>query len=126
MPLTLEAIAEWPIITYHEGFTGRGTSDERFASAGLRRTSSWRRSTPMSSRPMSSSAWASASWPRWPSPGADKPLRLLDCSHLFDEQTSRIAVRRGRYLRGFAYRFIELCAPDLTEDVVKKGAAAEA
>ena len=28
-PLTLEAIAEWPIITYHEGFTGRGTHRSR-------------------------------------------------------------------------------------------------
>jgi len=27
-------------------------------------------------------------------------------------------VRRGHYLRGFAYRFIELCAPELTETVV--------
>ena len=34
-PLTLEAIAEWPIITYHEGFTGRGTIDQTFAAAGL-------------------------------------------------------------------------------------------
>ena len=34
-PLTLEAIAEHPIITYHEGFTGRTRIDETFASAGL-------------------------------------------------------------------------------------------
>jgi len=30
-----EAIAEWPIITYHEGFTGRGNIDRTFADAGL-------------------------------------------------------------------------------------------
>ena len=34
-PLTLEAIAEWPIITYHEGFTGRGTSTDASPEAGL-------------------------------------------------------------------------------------------
>ena len=28
-------IAEWPIITYHEGFTGRGNIDRTFAKAGL-------------------------------------------------------------------------------------------
>ena len=33
--LTLDAIAEWPIITYHEGFTGRGNIDRTFAKAGL-------------------------------------------------------------------------------------------
>lgn len=32
-------------------------------------------------------------------------------SALFDDNTAWIAVRRGRYLRGFAYRFIELCDP---------------
>lgn len=35
LPLTLEAIAEWPIITYHEGFTGRPAIDAAFAKAGL-------------------------------------------------------------------------------------------
>ena len=34
-PLTLESIAEFPIITYHEGFTGRAGIDETFAKAGL-------------------------------------------------------------------------------------------
>jgi LysR family transcriptional regulator, cys regulon transcriptional activator len=33
--LTLQAIAEWPIITYHEGFTGRRNVDRTFADAGL-------------------------------------------------------------------------------------------
>jgi LysR family transcriptional regulator, cys regulon transcriptional activator len=124
-PLTLEAIAEWPIITYHEGFTGRGHIDERFAAAGL---------TPdvvmsaldadviktyvelgMGVGIMASMAFI---------PERDQGLRLLDCSALFGEQTSRIALRRGRYLRGYAYRFIELCAPDLTEKVVRGDAAA--
>jgi LysR family cys regulon transcriptional activator len=48
----------------------------------------------------------------------DTPLQLLDSTHLFEAQTSRIAIRRGRYLRGYAYRFIELCVPQLTAKVV--------
>jgi LysR family transcriptional regulator, cys regulon transcriptional activator len=119
-PLTLEAIAAWPIITYQEGFTGRGHIDERFAAAGLEVD------IVMSALDadvikayvelglgvgiMASMAFVSE---------RDKGLRLLDCSGLFDRQTSRIAVRRGRYLRGYAYRFIELCAPDVTESVVR-------
>jgi len=51
-------------------------------------------------------------------PTRDPGLRQLDSSHLFPENITRIAVRRGHYLRGFAYRFIELCAPELTEAVV--------
>jgi LysR family cys regulon transcriptional activator len=34
-PLTLEAVADHPVITYHEGFTGRARIDETFAKAGL-------------------------------------------------------------------------------------------
>ena len=122
-PLTLEAIAEWPIITYHEGFTGRGHLDERFAGARLAPDIVMAAldadvikayvELGMGVGLMASMAFI---------PERDKPLRLLDCSHLFEEQTSRIAVRRGRYLRGFAYRFITLCSPALTEDVVR-GAA---
>jgi LysR family cys regulon transcriptional activator len=57
-------------------------------------------------------------------PERDKGLRLIDCPALFDGQTSLIAVRRGRYLRDYAYRFIELCAPNLTEKAVRGDVAA--
>ena len=34
-PLTLEALADYPLITYHHGFTGRTRIDRTFADAGL-------------------------------------------------------------------------------------------
>ena len=37
----------------------------------------------------------------------------------FGINTVCIAVRKRRYLRGFAYRFIELCAPELKADTIK-------
>ena len=124
-PLTLEAIADYPIITYHEGFTGRGHLDERFAAAGLAPDIVMAAldadvikayvELGMGVGLMASMAFI---------PERDKPLKLLDCSHLFEKQTSRIGIRRGRYLRGFAYRFITLCAPDLTEDAVRGAASA--
>ena len=33
-PLTLEALADYPLITYHHGFTGRTHIDRTFADAG--------------------------------------------------------------------------------------------
>ena len=123
-PLTLEAISEWPIITYHEGFTGRGHIDERFAGAGLSPDivmSALDADVIKTYVELGMGVGIVASMAFIPE--RDKGLRLLDCSGLFDQQTSRIAVRRGRYLRGYAYRFIELCAPDLTEKVVRADAA---
>ena len=53
----------------------------------------------------------------------DSRLRLLNGDHLFPANVTRIAVRRGHYLRGFAYRFIELCSPELTQGVIQSGIA---
>ncbi|WP_088343491.1 MULTISPECIES: CysB family HTH-type transcriptional regulator [Rhodomicrobium] len=123
-PLTLEAIAEWPIITYHEGFTGRGHVDDRFAAAGLNVDiviSALDADVIKTYVELGVGVGIMASMAFVPE--RDKTLRFLDCSAFFDEQTSLIAVRRGRYLRGYAYRFIELCAANLTERVVRGDAA---
>lgn len=118
-PLTLEAIAAHPVITYHEGFTGRTCIDKTFASAGLKPE------VVMSALDadviktyvelgLGVGILASMAF----SPERDPGLRMLDGDSLFAENITRIAVRRGHYLRGFAYRFIELCAPQLTEAVI--------
>ncbi|MBD5801628.1 HTH-type transcriptional regulator cbl [Azoarcus sp. Aa7] len=119
-PLTLEAIAEYPLITYHEGFTGRSIIDRAFATAGL--------SPDFAMSAMDADVIktyvelglgvgivASMAF----QPGREGELRQLDSSHLFPANTTRIAVRRGHYLRGFAYRFIEMCSPMLTEATVR-------
>jgi LysR family cys regulon transcriptional activator len=123
---TLEALSEWPIITYHEGFTGRGSIDRAFAKAGL---------TPdivMSAMDtdvlkayvelgLGVGIIAAMAY----SPKRDAPLKLIDAGHLFEPNTTVIAVRRGTYLRTYAYRFIELCSPALPETAVKAAVMAE-
>jgi LysR family cys regulon transcriptional activator len=126
-PLTLEQLAEWPIITYHEGFTGRGNIDRAFSRAGL---------TPdivMSAMDtdvlkayvelgLGVGIIAAMAY----SARRDTSLRLIDSSHLFDPNTALIAVRRGSYLRTYAYRFIELCSPALPEKTVRAAVMADA
>jgi LysR family cys regulon transcriptional activator len=48
----------------------------------------------------------------------DRHLRALDVGHLFGVMTTRVAVRRGAALRGFAYVFIELFSPQLTRKLI--------
>ena len=50
----------------------------------------------------------------------DSALRLIDAGHLFEPSTTRIAVRRNAYLRRYVYDFIELFAPHLSRAVVEK------
>jgi LysR family cys regulon transcriptional activator len=124
-PVTLEKIADWPIITYHEGFTGRPSIDAAFASAKLAPDIVM---VALDADVIKTyvevglgiGIVASMSYDA----GRDTGLALLDTTHLFPKSTSRIALRRGRFLRGFAYRFIELCAPALTEKLIKDGIAA--
>jgi len=56
----------------------------------------------------------------------DTDLRLLQGDHLFEANTTYIALRHGHYLRSFAYRFIELCSPALDEATVRAGLALHA
>jgi len=118
--LKLEEIAEYPIVTYHEGFTGRKLIDETFSNAHL---------SPdivMSALDadviktyvelgLGIGIIASMAYQK----ERDTHLKLLSSDHLFANNTTRIAVRKGHYLRGYAYKFIELCAPSLTEVEVK-------
>lgn len=127
--LTLEAIAEWPIVTYQVGFTGRSRIDEAFAAAEIVPDIVM---TALDADVLKAyvelelgiGIVASMAY----DPDRDTRLALVDTRDLFRENTARLAVRRGSYLRGYAYRFIELCSPKLTEASVRsalEGAAAE-
>ena len=52
-------------------------------------------------------------------PLRDSHLPMLDAQYLFPENVTNIAVRKGHYLRGYAYRFIELCSPGLDELAIR-------
>ncbi len=118
--ITLEAIAEQPIVTYHQGFTGRSRIDVAFARAGLEPEIVMEAldadvikayvELGLGVGIVASMAFDAT---------RDPALKMLDARHLFAANTSRIAVRRGSYLRGYAYRFMELCSPSLTESAVR-------
>ena len=56
--------------------------------------------------------------------GYDTELTALPTSHLFPTQTTRLAFRRGAYLRSFTVEFIRLFAPHLRPGDLKLIAAA--
>ena len=117
-------MAEYPVITYHDGFTGRARIDQAFSGAGIEPD------IVMSALDadviktyieldLGVGIIASGAY----NVARDSTLRLLPSDHLFPANVTRIAVRRGHYLRGFAYRFIELCSPALSKEVVQNGVA---
>jgi hypothetical protein len=51
-------------------------------------------------------------------PAKDTAFEMLDASHLFAASMTRLALRRGIFLRGFVYEFITLFAPQYTRRAV--------
>ena len=120
-PLTLERLAAFPLITYDTGFTGRTHIDDAFAQRQL---------TPnivlaamdadviktyvelgMGVGLVASIAFEAE---------RDTGLRAMDAGALFGINLTRLAVRRGTYLRGYVYAFIESFAPTLNRAVVER------
>ncbi|MBY4599367.1 CysB family HTH-type transcriptional regulator [Ottowia caeni] len=120
-PLTLQALTEHPIITYDQGYTGRSHIDDAFQRAGLMPRIVL---TAMDADViktyvelgMGVGIIAAIAF----DPERDRLLRMLDARHLFQLNTTRLGLRRGAWLRGYAYDFIEMFAPTLTRADVEQ------
>ena len=120
-PVSLEQLAQYPIITYEQGYTGRSHIDQAFARAGLVPEIVL---TAMDADViktyvelgMGVGIVASIAF----DPDRDRHLQALDARHLFALNVTRLGLRKGVWLRGYAYRFIEAFAPTLTMEVVER------
>ena len=122
--VSIEAVAEYPIVTYVFGFTGRSRLDEAFNDRGL---------TP---RVVFTATDADVikTYVRLGlgigivahmaySAEEDTDLVAIDAGHLFKPSITSIGFRRGTFLRGFMYEFIHQFAGHLTRDVVEEACA---
>ena len=119
--LSLEDVAAYPIVTYVFGFTGRSKLDEAFIDKGLAPKVVFTAADADVIKTyvrlgLGIGIVAKMAY----NADTDSDLVQLDASHLFDASTTRIGFRRGTFLRGFMYDFIEMFAPHLTKDVVEE------
>ncbi|HYD97718.1 MAG TPA: CysB family HTH-type transcriptional regulator [Noviherbaspirillum sp.] len=123
--VSLQDLAAHPLITYDVGFTGRGHIDDAFNEAGI--------ATDIVLTAMDSDVIqqyvslglgigivASMAVENNLAPG----LRALDASHLFAPNVTRLAVRRGAYLRAYTYEFILQFAPGLRRSDIETALSA--
>ncbi|MDQ3731498.1 MAG: HTH-type transcriptional regulator CysB [Pseudomonadota bacterium] len=124
-PLSLEALAECPIITYVFGFTGRSQLDKAFKALGLRPNVVLTATDADVIKTYVRLGLGVGIIARMAyEPRIDADLRVLDASHLFDYSTTKIGFRRGTFLRSYMYDFIERFAPHMKRDIVDAVAAA--
>ncbi len=121
--LTLEKLADFPIVTYVFGFTGRSQLDKAFRDHGLVPKVVFTASDADVIKTyvrlkLGVGIVASMAY----DPKADADLVSLDASHLFEHSVTRIGFRKGAYLRTYMYDFIRLFAPHLTRELVEHSA----
>jgi LysR family cys regulon transcriptional activator len=119
--LTLERLAEYPIVTYVFGFTGRSQLDDAFNEKGYEPKVVFTAADADVIKTyvklgIGVGIVASMAFDA----DIDKELIAIDASHLFASSTTKIGLRRGTILRGFMYEFIELFAPHLDKALVDK------
>lgn len=120
-PLTLARLTRFPIITYESGYTGRAHIDEAFEREGLELNLVL---TAMDADVIKTyvelglgvGIVAAIAYDE----RRDSHLVSLDARHLFAPNMTRLAIRRGAYLRDYAYEFIRTFASPLTREVVEQ------
>jgi LysR family cys regulon transcriptional activator len=118
-PLTLEAVASYPIVTYDFAFTGRSAINAAFTARGLEPNvvlSALDADVIKTYVELGMGVGIVAAMAF--DPAKDVGFEMLDASHLFAASTTRLALRKGVFLRGYVYEFITLFAPQYTRSVV--------
>jgi len=118
-PITLQQLTRYPIITYEVGYTGRSHIDDAFHAEGLHPDVVL---TAMDADVIKTYVELGMGIGIVASIAVDEErdrnLGILDAGHLFAVNVTRLGLRKGAWLRGFAYNFVELFAPTLTRAVV--------
>lgn len=119
--ISLEEVAKHPIVTYVFGFTGRSKLDEAFINRGLAPKVVFTAADADVIKTyvrlgLGVGIIAKMAYDE----NFDSDLVALDAGHLFESSVTKIGFRRGTFLRGFMYEFIEQFAPHLTREVVNE------
>jgi len=117
--ITIQDIAKYSLVTYVFGFTGRSDLDAAFKKANVEPKIAF----------TATDADVIKTYVRLGvgigviasmaiDAKIDSDLVTIDASHLFKASTTKIGFRRGSFLRGYMFDFIERFAPHLTKNVV--------
>ncbi|MEM7099779.1 MAG: HTH-type transcriptional regulator CysB [Pseudomonadota bacterium] len=122
--ITLADVAEYAIVTYVFGFTGRSKLDDAFSNLGLDPNVVFTATdTDVIKTYVRLGLGVGIIAGMAYDEEQDDDLVSLDASHLFEPSITHIGFRKGTFLRRFMLDFIEAFAPHLNEEVVMRAAA---
>jgi LysR family cys regulon transcriptional activator len=118
--VSLDDLAAYPLITYDVGFTGRSHIDDAFRQAGIAPDIVL---TAMDSdviqQYVSLGLGVGIVAAMAVEKGRASDLHPIEAAHLFAPNVTRLAVRRGAYLRSYTYEFILRFAPQLKREEIE-------
>lgn len=118
---TLEDVAQYPLVTYVFGFTGRSKLDDAFTDKGLNPKVVF---TAADADVIKTYVRLGIGVGIVASMAVDQEkdsdLVAISAEHLFDTSVTKIGFRKGTFLRGYMYSFIKQFAPHLTREMVDK------
>jgi LysR family cys regulon transcriptional activator len=122
--LTLEDVAQYPIVTYVFGFTGRSKLDDAFRTAGLEPSVVFTATdTDVIKTYVRLGLGVGIIAAMAYDADQDRELVSIDASHLFEPSVTHIGFRKGTFLRKFMLDFIERFAPHLDDRKVAEAVA---
>lgn len=117
--ITLEELAQYPLITYDAAFAGRSKIDHAFDIRNLQPNVLLEAidadviktyvELGMGVGIIAGMAFDAE---------RDKNLKAISVGHLFGMNVSRVAIRQGAYLRSYIYSFIEILSPTLNRKLI--------
>jgi LysR family cys regulon transcriptional activator len=126
--ISLEDLALWPLVSYHPSFSGRTRVDRAFAARQLKPNivleaidSDVIKTYVRIGLGVGIVAEHAV---REDSPGGDLVSRPV--GHLFGSNVTRIAFKRGAYLRNFVYAFAEMMSDRLSRKLIDRAMAGDA
>lgn len=119
--LTLEQLAQYPIVTYDRAFSGRRAIDRVFAEHGVKPDIVLEAIDADVIKTyvdvgLGIGIIAGMAF----DPRRDKGLVGLPVGHLFGVHVTNVAIKSGVFLRDYVFVLLEMLAPELTREVVQK------
>ena len=120
-PLTIEALAQYPLITYDSEFATHSQVMRAFERRQLE-PNVILSATDVDvmktyvKHGMGVAIVAALAY----DPKEDRALRAVDARHLFEANKIYVGIRKHTYLRGYVFRFIRLFSPRLSRDMVER------
>lgn len=118
--LTVQQLAQYDLITYTFGFTGRSALDKAFNDEGLTPNIVFTATDADVIKTYVRMGLGVGIMASMAHTEDDKDLVAINAAHLFQSSMTQIAFKRGTFLRNYMYDFMHYFSPHLTRTQVEK------